>query len=161
MANIIGYYQSPIGVIEIIANNESLIAVKFLDEKAGINLLQTENTDIIDKTISQLSEYFKGQLKQFDLPVTFKGSVFQIKVWEQLMNIPFGKTISYLQLAKSLGSERLVRAVGNANGKNPIAIIVPCHRVIGINSQLVGYAGGLWRKQWLLEHESNQKTFLF
>ena len=159
MANIIGYYQSPIGVIEIIANNESLIAVKFLDEKAGINLLQTENTDIIDKTISQLSEYFKGQLKQFDLPVTFKGSVFQIKVWEQLMNIPFGKTISYLQLAKSLGSERLVRAVGNANGKNPIAIIVPCHRVIGINSQLVGYAGGLWRKQWLLEHESNQKTF--
>ena len=161
MANIIGFYQSPIGLIEIIVNDDRLIAVKFLDEIIEINQVLAETSDIIDHTIAQLTKYFNGNLKQFDLPVTFKGTVFQIKVWEELMNIPFGKTISYLQLAKSLGSEKLVRAVGNSNGKNPIAIIVPCHRVIGINSKLVGYAGGLWRKQWLLEHESNQKSFLF
>ncbi len=104
--------------------------------------------------IEQLIQYFSGQRRIFELPVNQPGTPFQQEVWAELMLIPFGKTISYLELARKTGDTKATRAVANANGKNNVAIIVPCHRVIGSNKDLVGYAGGLWRKKWLLEHEA-------
>ncbi len=103
--------------------------------------------------IEQLIQYFNGNRRIFELPVNQEGTVFQLETWNQLMTIPFGKTISYIQLAIKTGDPRATRAVASANGKNNVAIIVPCHRVIGANRELVGYGGGLWRKKWLLEHE--------
>jgi len=101
----------------------------------------------------QLEEYFQGSREQFDLPLSPKGTPFQKKVWSELQRIPFGQTISYLELARRLGDPKVIRASGSANGKNPIAIIIPCHRVIGSNGSLVGYAGGLENKKWLLDFE--------
>ena len=103
---------------------------------------------------SQLDAYFAGEREDFDLPLALHGTDFQMRVWEQLTRIPYGETISYSQLALRLGDPKLVRAVGLANGRNPVSIIVPCHRVIGADGSLVGYGGGLERKQWLLEHEA-------
>lgn len=108
---------------------------------------------LIIQCIEQLIQYFHGERRVFELPVNQEGTAFQKEVWNLLMAIPYGKTISYLDLAKKTGDPKATRAVANANGKNNIAIIVPCHRVIGSNRDLVGYAGGLWRKKWLLEHE--------
>jgi methylated-DNA-[protein]-cysteine S-methyltransferase len=105
------------------------------------------------KTI-QLDEYFEGSRKDFDFPFRQKGTPFQLGVWDELLNIPYGKTISYLQLSQRLGNVKAIRAVGTANGRNNLPIVVPCHRVIGSNGSLTGYGGGLWRKQWLLEHEN-------
>lgn len=104
--------------------------------------------------VEQLIQYFNGQRRQFELPLNQPGTNFQQGVWSELLQIPFGKTISYLELARRIGDTKATRAVANANGKNNIAIIVPCHRVIGSNRELIGYAGGLWRKKWLLEHEA-------
>lgn len=104
--------------------------------------------------VEQLIQYFQGALRQFDIPLNQPGTPFQQEVWSELMRIPFGKTISYLELARRTGDTKATRAVANANGKNNIAIIIPCHRVIGSNRELTGYAGGLWRKKWLLEHEA-------
>jgi methylated-DNA-[protein]-cysteine S-methyltransferase len=101
----------------------------------------------------ELIEFFNGKRKKFDIPVCQSGTAFQQRVWNELVNIPFGKTISYLELARMLGDEKVIRAAAQTNGKNKIAIIVPCHRVIGSDKSLVGYAGGLWRKKWLLQHE--------
>jgi methylated-DNA-[protein]-cysteine S-methyltransferase len=105
----------------------------------------------------QLQEYFAGTRKTFDFKLNPSGTEFQQKVWQELLNIPYGKTTSYLGLSKKLGDVKAIRAVASANGKNPLWIVVPCHRVIGSDGSLTGYAGGLWRKQWLLEHESGQK----
>ena len=104
--------------------------------------------------IEQLIQYFNGQRRIFELPLNQSGTDFQQGVWSTLTQIPFGKTISYLELARKTGDTKATRAVANANGKNKIAIIIPCHRVIGSNKELIGYAGGLWRKKWLLEHEA-------
>lgn len=104
--------------------------------------------------IEQLIQYFNGQRRQFELPLNQPGTPFQQDVWSELQQIPFAKTISYLELARRTGDTKATRAVANANSKNNIAVIVPCHRVIGANKELVGYAGGLWRKKWLLEHEA-------
>jgi len=101
----------------------------------------------------QLEAYFEGELHTFDLPLSPQGTVFQKRVWEELKLIPIGKTSTYLRVAQQLGDRKAIRAVGTANGRNPISIIVPCHRVIGSDGSLTGYAGGLWRKRWLLEHE--------
>lgn len=146
------YLQTPIGIVEIIADENSVLAVSFKDD-------EIENKSINENEIStnckqQLEEYFKAERKSFDTTINFNGTDFQNKVWTELQNISIGKTISYLQLAKNLGDAKCIRAAGTANGKNPFAIIVPCHRVIGNDGKLVGYAGGLWRKQWLLEHEA-------
>lgn len=103
--------------------------------------------------IEQLIQYFHGERKQFELIIEQEGTAFQKDVWNELMAIPFGKTISYLDLARRMGDIKATRAVAGANGRNNVAIIVPCHRVIGSNKELVGYGGGLWRKKWLLEHE--------
>ena len=103
--------------------------------------------------VEQLIQYFNGERRIFELPINQTGTAFQMETWNLLMTIPYGKTISYLQLAIKTGDPKATRAVANANGKNNVAIIVPCHRVIGANKELVGYGGGLWRKKWLLEHE--------
>lgn len=152
-----GYYKSPLGILEIQASESALLAVKFLEEEVVCAVGEIQGSHLIDITMQQLTEYFEGNRKQFDLPLEFVGTEFQQKVWKELTRIPFGQTTSYGRLADNLGSKQLVRAVGTANGRNPIGIIVPCHRVIGGQGDLVGYAGGLWRKQWLLEHESSQK----
>ncbi len=110
------------------------------------------------ETIVQLKAYFAGELCQFDLPLKLSGTVFQKTVWQQLTTIPYGETVSYKSIAEHIYAPKAVRAVGLANGKNPISIIVPCHRVIGANGKLTGYGGGLHRKQWLLTHEARQGT---
>lgn len=108
----------------------------------------------------ELSEYFKGTLKKFTVPVVMKGTDFQNSAWKTLLKIPYGKTWSYKQEAEKLGRPKSVRAVANANGHNRISIIIPCHRVIGSNGTLTGYGGGLWRKKWLLEHEAKHTDFI-
>lgn len=158
----ISYLQTPIGELELIADESSVLSVTFNDvksEKTNVN----EN-EISIKCKQQLQEYFNESRKIFELTLNFNGTDFQNKVWTELQNISIGKTISYLQLAKNLGDAKCIRAAATANGKNPFAIIVPCHRVIGKDGSLTGYAGGLWRKQWLLEHEAkliNGVTTLF
>ncbi|GAC1491814.1 MAG: hypothetical protein NVS1B13_21930 [Flavisolibacter sp.] len=106
----------------------------------------------------QLDSYFKGTLKKFELPIKAEGTEFQQRVWTLLENIPYGKTISYQNLSRQYGDVKSIRAVAAANGKNKLAIIIPCHRVIGSNQSLTGYAGGIWRKKWLLEHETRFQT---
>jgi methylated-DNA-[protein]-cysteine S-methyltransferase len=107
-----------------------------------------------DAAREQLDAYFTGELQAFDLPLAPHGTAFQLRVWDELVRIPFGETISYSQLAHRLGDPKLVRAVGTANGRNPLSIVIPCHRVIGADGTLVGYGGGLERKRWLLDHEA-------
>lgn len=154
--------ETPIGLIEIIADKNSVLSVSFKDDKNEV--ISANENEISAACKHQLKEYFNAERKSFDTILSFHGTDFQNRVWTKLQNILIGKTISYLQLAKNLGDSKCIRAAGTANGKNPIAIIVPCHRVIGNDGKLVGYAGGLWRKQWLLEHEAkmmNGVTTLF
>jgi methylated-DNA-[protein]-cysteine S-methyltransferase len=151
-----GYYQSPIGVIEIKATIDALVALKFLSAIESTEQ-NPSGSKIISATITQLNEYFNLKRKNFDLPVKPEGTDFQIKVWEQVSDIPFGQTASYMKIAFQLGSVKNTRAVGMANGKNPLPVIIPCHRVIGENGELTGYSGGLWRKKWLIEHEAREK----
>lgn len=145
------YYPSPLGKLKIQCSDEHVQAVLFCENGTE---LETENHPLLQKCISQLDEYFSGSRKEFSLPLQQEGTVFQQKVWDLLCRIPFGKTISYHQLTTQYGDLKAIRAVASANGKNNLAIIVPCHRVIGSNQSLTGYAGGLWRKKWLLEHEA-------
>lgn len=148
---------SPVGRLKLVANSQALVAVmweneqpKFLDSK---QLLPCADHPILLATQKQLSEYFAGQRQHFDLPLTFEGTDFQQKVWQALLSIPFAETRSYRDIAAQIGNVKAVRAVGAANGKNPISIIAPCHRVIGANGQLVGFAGGLNNKHILLQLE--------
>jgi methylated-DNA-[protein]-cysteine S-methyltransferase len=144
-------YQSPIGTLLLTSDGSQINAVSFTSETDTI----TDQADeIIDACKRQLDEYFLGTRQVFDLPISQAGTEFQQKVWHELERIPFGKTISYHELSKRLGNTKAIRAAGTANGKNQVAIIVPCHRVIGSNGSLVGYAGELWRKKWLLDHEA-------
>ena len=144
------YYNSPIGMLKIAGTQNAITELSFMDIEETI---EDEIPEYLKKAVTQLDEYFSGKRKEFDLNLEPEGTDFQIKVWEELMQIPFGKTVSYLQIAESLGDKKTIRAVGNANGKNKIAIIIPCHRVIGSHGELTGYAGGAWRKDWLLKHE--------
>ena len=146
--------KSPLGFTKIIGDEEGITTVTILDlEEKVTDIIPTE----LEDCVIQLNEYFEGKRKQFDLKLNAEGTSFQKKVWKQLEEIPYGKTISYLDLSKQLGDVKAIRAVANANGKNPLWIVVPCHRVIGSNGSLTGYAGGLHRKKWLLEHESPYK----
>ena len=151
------YIPSPLGILEITGSHGSVFSVSFMDEPVK----ETAVPRSLKDCAVQLEEYFTGKRKQFDLKLLPNGTTFQRHVWDELLLIPYRKTISYLQLARQLGDEKSIRAVAAANGKNPIGIIIPCHRVIGSNNDLVGYAGGLWRKQWLLEFESGQQTLPF
>lgn len=146
------YMDSPLGLIELRAGAAFLQSVVFVEER---KFPETEHP-LLAEAKQQLSAYFDNRLTQFDLPLGQPGTGFQQRVWKELVAIPFGKTISYLDLAKRLGDPKVIRAAGLANGKNNIAIIVPCHRVIGSDGSLTGYAGGLWRKEWLLRHEREQ-----
>lgn len=146
-------YSSPLGTLYVLASSQHLLQLSFnsIDHK---NDVVQEESQIILQVKQELDAYFEGSLKTFRTPLLFDDTAFRMRVWQQLQQIPFGQTISYLSLAKLLGDAKCIRAAGTANGRNPIAIIVPCHRVIGNNGSLVGYAGELWRKRWLLAHEA-------
>ncbi len=148
------YYASPIGNIRITCNDACVTEVHFLNKDEATAQASNEVPPLLQDCLDQLIAYFQGTLKSFNVPVSQQGTVFQERVWNELLNIPFGKTISYLTLAKRLGDPKAIRAAAATNGKNNIAIIVPCHRVIGTHNDLVGYAGGLWRKKWLLDMET-------
>jgi len=148
---------SPIGPIRLIAGLDALTGVFMMKHRYGPEGFPPEergDSAVLKETARQLSAYFEGSLRDFDLPLAPEGSDFQRQVWDELVKIPYGETISYLTVAKRIGDERHVRAVGTANGRNPISIIIPCHRVVGSNGSLVGYGGGLERKRWLLDHET-------
>jgi methylated-DNA-[protein]-cysteine S-methyltransferase len=143
------YYESPVGLIELTATGKGVSSLYFTERIHKASSLNK----ILTCCKKQLDEYFNEGRKEFSLPLDVEGTDFQKKVWNELLKIPYGKSISYIQLARRLGDEKLIRAVGTANGKNPVSIIVPCHRVIGSNGGLVGYGGGLYKKRWLLEFE--------
>lgn len=153
-------YQSPIGVLEIVGNEEGIQAILFVEKKeqAVPSVIPTNEVAAnlpvpVQQCIRQLDEYFVGNRTGFEVLLAPKATEFQQKVWEQLMDIPWGQTVTYGKIAKKIGQPKAAQAVGAANGQNPIPIIVPCHRVIGSSGALTGYAGGLWRKSWLLAHE--------
>ncbi len=155
------YVQSPLGWLEICGTEEHVTSINFRDEGGP----ESENLpEHLKNCSNQLSEYFDGKRQTFDVKLEPDGTTFQQMVWGELQKINFGDTLSYGDIARKLNDDKLTRAVGNANGKNPIAVIIPCHRVIGENGSLTGYAGGMWRKKWLLEMEgrvSGKKLTLF
>lgn len=146
--------KTPIGYAEITGDQNGIDSIKVLDSTKTIT--QNVPSELVD-CATQLKAYFNNEIKQFNLTLNPKGTEFQKSVWKELQNIPYGKTISYLELSKKIGDPKAIRAVASANGKNPLWIIIPCHRVIGSDGSLTGYAGGLSRKQWLLNHESEYK----
>ena len=154
----ITYFDSPIGLIELTATEKGIFSLYFKDERG-----EEESSKKLDKCKKQLDEYFACKRKVFTVPLDYHGSEFQKKVWNELLKIPYGQVISYHELALRLGSEKLIRAAGGANARNPVSILIPCHRVIGSDGNLTSYGGGLWRKQWLLDHEGaafQQEMFL-
>lgn len=146
------YYKSEIGWIEIKGNEDAIISVLFVN---------APNTEVINPVLEsckqQVHEYFEGTRRTFTVPLSAKGTEFQTTVWDALKTVPYGETASYSDIATKIGNPKAVRAIGNANSKNPISILVPCHRIIGKNKTLVGYAGGVWRKKWLLTHEQKKQ----
>lgn len=155
--------ESPVGKLKLVASANALIAVLWERERPNrvkLAMLQHDpQQPILIETERQLREYFAGTRNQFDLPLEPTGTEFQKKVWRALQEIPFGQTRSYLDLAKSIGSAKAVRAVGAANGKNPLSIVVPCHRIVGANGTLTGFAGGLEAKAKLLALEARRSLF--
>ncbi|MBN8837802.1 MAG: methylated-DNA--[protein]-cysteine S-methyltransferase [Sphingobacteriia bacterium] len=147
------YYESPIGLLKIGATDNYIAELSFVDNKEQIVHGEPGISEVMHQCTEELIEFFAGRRKTFNIPVHQEGTEFQKKVWSELLEIPFGRTLSYLDLSKRLGDAKAIRAVASTNGKNKIAIIVPCHRVIGSDKSLVGYSGGLWRKKWLLQHE--------
>ncbi|CAN5207549.1 methylated-DNA--[protein]-cysteine S-methyltransferase [soil metagenome] len=154
------FLSSPLGTIYIKADEEKICEITFVNSKKGkvadedaMAGTVSENS-VIKQCVRELNEYFSGERTLFNIAATQDGTEFQKKVWNELVNIPYGRTISYLQLSKNINNVKAIRAAGTANGSNKVCIIVPCHRVIGSNGSLVGYGGDLWRKQWLLDHEA-------
>lgn len=148
----VAYYKSPVGITRITAENGFITSISIRDEE--IEVLPTDDA-VLQQAIQQLDEYFAGTRKDFDLPIKQEGSDFQQSVWQQLLKIPYGTTISYGQQSKLMNNPLGIRAIASANGKNNLWVVVPCHRVIGSDGSLTGYAGGLWRKKWLLAHEAS------
>ena len=156
-----GYYHkidSPIGPLHLAATNDALLAIhhnlkRMEDWNKNTIAFKNDKNIIIEKTINELSEYFDGKRKKFNIPIQLYGTQFQLKAWDALNKIPYAKTVSYSEQAKISGNPKATRAIGNANNANPISIIVPCHRVIGKSGKLVGYGGGLDRKNYLLDLE--------
>ena len=144
------YYKSPLGPIEIRGRKGSILSVDFVEDTQPVG---ADLPFCLKTCIKQLDEYFNGKRKEFHLELDPQGTDFQKMVWQQLQKISFGEVVSYGEIAGIIGKPTACRAVGNANGKNPIAIIIPCHRVVGSDGSLTGYGGGLWRKQWLIKHE--------
>ena len=144
------YIKTPLGIAKIIGDESGISRISVTEEGLCSNTIQA----VLQQAVVQLNEYFEGKRTDFDFKLNLKGTEFQQKVWKSLLDIPYGKTRTYLEQSKILGDVKAIRAVASANGKNPLWIVVPCHRVIGTDGSLTGYAGGLWRKKWLLEHEN-------
>jgi methylated-DNA-[protein]-cysteine S-methyltransferase len=147
------YYHSPVGQLKISGTEDYISEVAFEDRSKKPEGKNKHQPPLLINCVEQLIQYFNRERRVFELPLHQEGTTFQQEVWNHLVSIPYAKTISYLDLARKTGDPKATRAVASANGKNNIGIIVPCHRVIGSNKELVGYGGGLWRKKWLLEHE--------
>jgi len=145
------YYKTPIGIAKIIGDKNGIQSLTVIEDEIEAS---KEIPSYLQECIQQLNEYFNGTRINFKLKLNPQGTEFQQRVWKELLNVSFGKTRSYLEQSKKLGDAKAIRAVAAANGKNPIWIIIPCHRIIGSDGSLIGYAGGLWRKKWLLAHES-------
>jgi len=145
--------DTPIGPLTIIGDENAINTLTF---REGLTATHEPLPDTILQCINEIEAYLGGSLQQFTFPIAQPGTVFQQTVWQQLTEIPYGQTISYMQLAKRINNPKSIRAVGTTNGKNRICIAVPCHRVIGSDGSLTGYAGGIWRKKWLLEHETRR-----
>ncbi|CAM3760664.1 methylated-DNA--[protein]-cysteine S-methyltransferase [Flavobacterium cucumis] len=146
--------KTPLGCTIIEGNENGISKIQVLNQECEITILVPEELKI---AVTQIQEYFNRTRTSFTFRLNPSGTEFQKKVWQELLKIPFGKTNSYLELSKKLGDVKAIRAVASANAKNPLWIVIPCHRVIGSNGSLTGYAGGLWRKKWLLEHENPAK----
>lgn len=146
-------YLSPIGVLEIEGTDQMITSILFSEKKDIENDCHPNLPSVLIKCYNELDEYFKGNRKVFTFPYEMKGTDFQKNVWNALTEIPYAETGSYKDISMAIGNEKAVRAVGSANGKNKLSIVVPCHRIIGSSGKLTGYAGGLWRKEWLLRHE--------
>ena len=153
------YIATPTGTAEIKGDENGIYSVSISDAEQKVSETIPE---ILKLATAQLEEYFSGGRQDFNLKLNAVGTEFQKKVWKIILEIPFGKTISYMELSKIFGDVKAIRAIASANGKNPLWIFIPCHRIIGADGSLTGYAGGLWRKKWLLEHESpNKQQILF
>lgn len=150
----VAFITTPLGVAKITGSSEGLSSIIVLDSEEPLTDVIPES---LEDAVYQLNEYFEGIRTEFQLDLNPEGTEFQKKVWLELQNIPYGRTASYMELSKLIGDPKAIRAVGAANGRNPLWIVVPCHRVIGSDGSLTGYAGGLHRKKWLLEHESPHK----
>jgi len=153
------FFKTPLGTAKIVGDKNGIIEISVLDETYPT----TENpSKYLANCMKQLEQYFNGERTIFSIKLNPTGTEFQKKVWDELCNIPFGKRISYMKQTINMGDKKAIRAVAAANGKNPIWILIPCHRVVGSDGSLTGYAGGLWRKEWLLEHECpSGQTSLF
>lgn len=150
-------YESPIGILEITGTAEDVHAILFTERDQVKHVRNDGTPKVLIECIEQLDEYFKGTRQTFSFPYLIEGTDFQVNVWKELTKIPYAHTGSYKEIAAAIGNEKAIRAVGSANGKNKMSIVVPCHRIIGSNGKLTGYAGGLWRKEWLLNHENSFK----
>lgn len=148
------FIHTPLGIAKLEGDEDGLASITVLDDKLPVSDVIPE---VLEDAVYQLGEYFDGRRQTFSLNLNPTGTEFQKRVWDALQEIPYGKTVSYLQLSKTLGDVKAIRAVASANGKNPLWIVIPCHRVIGSDGSLIGYAGGLHRKKWLLNHESPAK----
>lgn len=151
-------YQSPIGIMEIVGTEQGILSVLFTEREEILHQPQPDMPEVLNDCLQELDEYFKGERMNFTVPYISEGTEFQDKVWSALTTVGYAETASYRDIAVKVGSEKAVRAVGNANSKNKLTIIVPCHRVIGTNGKLTGYAGTLTRKEWLLKHEQAIKN---
>ncbi|MEY9974373.1 methylated-DNA-[protein]-cysteine S-methyltransferase [Lysinibacillus sp. RC46] len=146
-------FNSPIGIIEIVGSDTEVYSIMFSEHDQIVNVPQKDTPQVIIDCQQQLHEYFIGKRHEFTFSYTFEGTSFQKEVWTALTSVAYGETATYKKTAASIGNEQAVRAVGSANGKNHLSIVIPCHRIIGSNGTLTGYAGGMWRKEWLLQHE--------
>lgn len=143
------YYNSPLGQIELTGTKEGIISIMFREDGEQAKDIPV----VLAECYQQIDEYFQGKRHSFSFKYVLNGTEFQKKVWAELAKIPYGETVSYKNIAETIGNLKAIRAVGNANGKNTLNIVIPCHRVIGANGSLTGYGGGLWRKEWLINHE--------
>lgn len=147
----VAYFRTPVGIARITEEDGFIASVSIRDEEYEIEPAATE---LLQTAIDQLNEYFDGTRKEFTFPIKQEGSGFQQQVWDELLRIPYGATITYAQQSNQMNNPLAIRAIASANGRNHLWVVVPCHRVIGSDGSLTGYAGGVWRKKWLLEHEA-------
>ncbi len=151
-------YPSPIGIVEITGTEQGIVSLYFSEGEQPVHAVQPDTPQVLKDALQEVDEYFKGERMEFTVPCLSTGTEFQQKVWASLPSIAYGETASYRDIALAVGNEKSVRAVGNANSKNKISIIIPCHRIIGSNGKLTGYAGSLSRKEWLLKHEQSVRN---